>query len=78
MENFLEQIKSLARRVQKMKESILTEEATKTSVIMPFFQILNFDIFNAEEFLPEFTADVGIKKGKKSIMQSCKTVDQSY
>ena len=65
MENFPEQVKTFAKRVQKLKDSILTEEATKTSVIMPFFQLLNYDVFNPEEFLPEFTADVGIKKGEK-------------
>lgn len=63
--DFADQIKALAKRVQKMKDSILTEEATKTSVIMPFFQSLNYDVFNPEEFLPEFIADVGIKKGEK-------------
>lgn len=62
---FADQIKALAKRVQKMKDSILTEEATKTSVIMPFFQTLNYDVFNPEEFMPEFIADVGIKKGEK-------------
>lgn len=69
---FQDQIRALAKRVQKMKDSITTEEATKTSVIMPFFQALNYDVFNPEEFLPEFTADVGIKKGEKvdyAIMQ---------
>ncbi len=65
MEKFIEQIKSLSARVSKIKQSILTEEATKTSLIMPFFQILGYDIFNPEEFIPEFTADVGIKKGEK-------------
>ena len=77
MENFSDQIKTLAKRIQKMKDSIQTEEATKTSVIMPFFQMLNFDVFNPEEFLPEFTADVGIKKGEKvdyAIMQNGKPI----
>lgn len=74
---FADQIKSLGKRVDKLKESILTEEATKTSVIMPFFQALNYDVFNPEEFLPEFTADVGIKKGEKvdyAIMQNKKPI----
>ena len=65
MEKFIEQLKSLSTRVKKNKENIITEEATKTSIIMPFFQILGYDIFNPEEFIPEFTADVGIKKGEK-------------
>lgn len=62
---FEDQIRSFATRSQKLQESISTEEATKTSLIMPFFQILGYDVFNPEEFIPEFTADVGIKKGEK-------------
>lgn len=65
MSDFVDQVKNLAKRVKKLKDSILTEEATKTSVIMPFFQALGYDVFNPEEFVPEFTADVGIKKGEK-------------
>ncbi len=65
MEDFPELIKALSKRVHKIKDNILTEEATKTSVIMPFFQALNYDVFNPEEFLPEFVADVGIKRGEK-------------
>lgn len=65
MENFIEQIKVLSNRVKKIQHSVSTEEATKTSLIMPFFQVLGYDVFNPEEFIPEFTADVGIKKGEK-------------
>lgn len=62
---FDERIKSFAERTRKMKDNIFTEEATKTSLIMPLFQILGYDIFNPSEFVPEYTADVGIKKGEK-------------
>lgn len=48
-----------------MKDNIKTEEATKTSLIMPLIQALGYDVFNPEEFVPEFIADVGIKKGEK-------------
>ncbi|WP_080840085.1 type I restriction endonuclease [Cohnella massiliensis] len=65
MDNFSDKIKSLSKRVSTLKDRILTEEATKTSIIMPFFQLLNYDVFNPEEFVPEFVADVGIKKGEK-------------
>lgn len=65
MEKFVEQLKSLSKRTEQLKSSIETEEATKTSLILPFFQILGYDIFNPKEFTPEFTADVGIKKGEK-------------
>ncbi|MCE0450055.1 type I restriction endonuclease [Brevibacillus sp. AF8] len=65
MDNFDEKIKSLSVRISKVKDNVATEEATKTSIIMPFIQALGYDIFNPEEFVPEFTADVGIKKGEK-------------
>lgn len=60
-----EKIKSFIQRLESMKDSISTEEATKTSLIMPFFSMLGYDVFNPTEFIPEFTADVGIKKGEK-------------
>ena len=63
--NFDEDIKNFADRIKSMKNNILTEEATKTSLIMPFFQLLGYDVFNPMEFIPEFTADVGTKKGEK-------------
>ncbi|MER2190656.1 MAG: type I restriction endonuclease [Solibacillus sp.] len=65
MEKFVEQLKALVTRVNTLKDSIATEEATKTAIVMPFFQILGYDVFNPLEFSPEFTADVGIKKGEK-------------
>ncbi len=62
---FAENIKALTERFSKMENSILTEEATKMSLILPFFQLLGYDVFNPTEFCPEYTADVGIKKGEK-------------
>ena len=58
-------LKSLSERIGKLKESILTEEATKNAFIMPFIQSLGYDVFNPTEFCPEYVADVGIKKGEK-------------
>lgn len=63
--DFIDELKQFSKRVDALKSKILTEEATKTSIIMPFFQLLGYDVFNPHEFLPEFTADVGIKKGEK-------------
>lgn len=60
-----EKLYSLSERIKQLKEKIQTEEATKQSLIMPFFQALGYDVFNPLEFVPEFTADVGIKKGEK-------------
>lgn len=63
--DFNEKIIQFSKRVQTMKDQIQTEEATKTALIMPFFQMLGYDVFNPSEFMPEYTADVGIKKGEK-------------
>lgn len=62
---FEEKLKEFIERIEKLKDIINTEEATKTSLIMPFFNILGYDVFNPNEFIPEFVADVGIKKGEK-------------
>ncbi|MBR1384071.1 MAG: type I restriction enzyme HsdR N-terminal domain-containing protein [Ruminococcus sp.] len=63
--DFIDQVKQFSKRVESLKDNLLTEEATKTSIIMPFFALLGYDVFNPDEFMPEFTADVGIKKGEK-------------
>ena len=60
-----EKLNQFIARLEAIKDSIQTEEATKTSMIMPFFQLLGYDVFNPMEFVPEYTADVGIKKGEK-------------
>lgn len=63
--SFNEDLKNFTQRVEHIAEGIQTEEATKMSMIVPFFQILGYDVFNPTEFCPEYTADVGIKKGEK-------------
>ena len=62
---FEEKINEFVARVENLKKSIRTEEATKTSLIMPLFSLLGYDVFNPNEFIPEYIADVGIKKGEK-------------
>lgn len=63
--DFKDQIKQLGERVIRLKDQIQTEEATKNAFIMPFIQALGYDVFNPLEVVPEFTADLGIKKGEK-------------
>lgn len=62
---FSENLFQLSERILSIKSNILTEEATKMSMVIPFFQLLGYDVFNPLEFCPEYTADVGIKKGEK-------------
>jgi len=63
--DFSQRVKDLGARSRHASQHALTEEATKTAVVMPFIQALGFDAFNLEEVTPEFIADVGIKKGEK-------------
>ena len=63
--DYIDQLKQFSTRVAQLSQVITTEEATKTALILPFFQMLGYDVFNPMEFVPEYTADVGIKKGEK-------------
>lgn len=58
-------LEQLHQRVDALKEQINTEEATKNAFVMPFIQILGYDIFNPTEVIPEFICDIGTKKGEK-------------
>jgi hypothetical protein len=59
------QLKSLAKKVEELKDQIDTEESTKHAFTLPFINILGYDSFNPTEVVPEFTADLGLKKGEK-------------
>ncbi len=63
--SFDEKIAALIQRLPKLLDHLETEEATKNALVMPFISALGYDIFNPLEVVPEFTADVGIKKGEK-------------
>ncbi|WP_158963817.1 type I restriction endonuclease [Chachezhania sediminis] len=65
MTDFFDQVVQISNRSKVAERQALTEEATKTSVILPFLQTLGFDVFNLDEVIPEFIADVGTKKGEK-------------
>lgn len=59
-------LNSLSAKVSLYRDSLATEEATKTAIIMPFIgQVLGYDVFNPQEVVPEFIADIGLKKGEK-------------
>lgn len=55
----------LSKKVKEHREALLTEEAAKTALVMPFLQALGYNVFNPSEVVPEFTCDVGTKKGEK-------------
>jgi predicted type IV restriction endonuclease len=63
--DFKDQLKQIADKINKLKDSSKTEEATKNAFVMPFISALGYDVFNPQEVIPEFTADIGIKQGEK-------------
>ncbi|WP_100444330.1 type I restriction endonuclease [Glycomyces xiaoerkulensis] len=64
--DFNEKISALTTKVRSECEMIETEEAAKTAFILPFISnVLGYDVFDPLEVIPEFTADVGMKKGEK-------------
>lgn len=68
MENkmdFVEKLQALSTKTEKLCSLLQTEEATKNALVMPFINLLGYDIFDPTEVIPEFIADVGIKKGEK-------------
>lgn len=67
-----EQLNALSERLDSVRKDNMTEEATKTALVLPFIRELGYDIFNPSEVIPEFTADVGIKKGEKVDYAVCK------
>ncbi len=63
--DFIDQLRVLASRVSSTKDLIQTEEATKNAMIMPFIQILGYNVFDPLEVTPELIADIGTKRGEK-------------
>ena len=61
-----ERVREVSSRASKRLERVATEEATKTALVMPFINhVLGYNVFDPSEVVPEFTADVGTKKGEK-------------
>ncbi len=63
--DFIDYIRQFSSRVQGLLTQIQDEQTTKQALILPFLQLLGYNVFDPFEVKPEFTADVGIKKGEK-------------
>lgn len=79
-------IADLQNKLHEHREMIGTEEAAKTTLVLPFLRALGYDIFDPSEVRPEFTCDIGTKKGEKvdyaicvdgqlSILIECKPIN---
>ena len=63
---FKEEIQKLSILINERKPFINNEEMTKQSLVVPFIQVLGYDVFNPQEFKPEYNADYpGKKKDEK-------------
>ena len=62
---FKDELQKLSVQVKERMVHISNEEMTKQALIIPFVQILGFDVFNPIEVRPEYSADFGKKKGEK-------------
>lgn len=63
---FEDTLEDIASKLVDYGDSLTTEEATKNAIIMPFIsRVFGYDVFNPKEVMPEFTADIGTKKGEK-------------
>lgn len=62
---FKNNVDNIISRIENLKDKVTTEEATKTSFILPMLSALGYDIFDPTVVVPEFTADIGKKKGEK-------------
>ena len=63
--DFIDEVRTRSGRFAKRIEHLETEEATKSALVLPFIQMLGYEIFDPTEVVPEFTADIGTKKGEK-------------
>ena len=64
--SFEDALEDLSSKVAGYAPTLVTEEATKTAVVMPFIsRVLGYDVFNPGEVVPEFVCDIGTKKGEK-------------
>ena len=63
--DFIDKLNQHISVLSSIKQKCQTEEATKHSMVLPIINILGYDVFNPLEVVPEFIADLGIKKGEK-------------
>jgi hypothetical protein len=62
---FKEELQKLSVQITERKKHITNEEMTKQALIIPFLQVLGYDVFNPLEVKPEYDSDFAKKKGEK-------------
>jgi predicted type IV restriction endonuclease len=83
--DFLDQLQTLTKHIEKHHCHVATEEATRNAFVLPFLQILGFNIFDPTEVLPGFAVNAGGKNdridyaifldNKPAMLFECKSCD---
>ncbi len=55
-------LRQLSDQVRKRQQHVKGEEATKQALIIPFLQVLGFDVYDPQEVGPEYIADFAKKR----------------
>lgn len=63
--DFIDRLKALSASAHDRVPHTVTEEASKTALVLPFLQVLGYNVFDPREVVPEYVADVGTKRGEK-------------
>lgn len=61
---FLDDLNKIAGKIERTRNLVVTEEATKTAFVLPFLVALGYDVYNPLEVVPEKDCDIS-RKGDK-------------
>ncbi len=89
---FIDDLRQLAEHVKRRQGHVKSEEATKQAIVLPFLQVLGFDVYDPSEVQPEYVADFAKKKpgggmekvdyvlrvgGQPAMFVECKPIDSA-
>lgn len=60
-----DKLSKLQNKIKNISANLETEESTKTALVLPFIQMLGYDIFDPTQVLPEYNCDLVKNKGEK-------------
>ena len=61
--DFIDKLRELASNALSSAQYAQTEEATKTALVLPFLQVLGYNIFDPAEVVPRIRGRCGAKEG---------------
>lgn len=64
---FVDDLRQLSEQVKRRQVHVKGEEATKQAIVLPFLQVLGFDVYDPSEVQPEYIADFAKKRSNGSM-----------